>query len=277
MNKEMRTKTGGISRVHFERAVREPGFSMSAHHCHPYFELYYVERGTCRLMVGDAMYDLNDGDFMLIPPQALHFTRYLHSACKRVDIYFRGEDVCGAALSALPEGRAFFSQTRVIHVPEPHQGQISALFSRMATEERIADEHSGSMLLLQLQELFLLCNRVCTFSMDIPADIDTADRQVVLAARFISKNYMQPLTTSDIAAAAGFSPNYLCRKFRETLGIGIHEYLVFTRLQHAAAELVSTNDTVTQIALRCGFSNSNYFKDAFKKKYGVTPRQYRKE
>ena len=56
----------------------------------------------------------------------------------------------------------------------------------------------------------------------------------------------------------------------------MHEYLTFIRLQRAALELVSTDHTVTEIAFRCGFSDGNYFKDAFKKKYGVTPREYRK-
>jgi len=37
-----------------------------------------------------------------------------------------------------------------------------------------------------------------------------------------------------------------------------------------------SSDSITTIALRCGFSDSNYFKDSFKKKYGVTPRTYRK-
>lgn len=79
-----------------------------------------------------------------------------------------------------------------------------------------------------------------------------------------------------MAAAVGFSPNYLSRRFRQATGIGLHEYIVFIRLHHAARQLVSTDDSVTDIALRCGFSDSNYFKDAFKKKYGVTPRAYRK-
>ena len=58
--------------------------------------------------------------------------------------------------------------------------------------------------------------------------------------------------------------------------LGVHEYLMFVRLQHAALDLVSTGDSITEIALRSGFSDSNYFKDAFKKKYGVTPSAYRK-
>ena len=87
---------------------------------------------------------------------------------------------------------------------------------------------------------------------------------------------MNPITTADVARAVGFSPNYLTRRFREAAGIGLHEYIVFVRLHHAAQELLSTADSITDIALRCGFSDSNYFKDSFKKKYGVTPRNYRK-
>ena len=66
------------------------------------------------------------------------------------------------------------------------------------------------------------------------------------------------------------------QKFREAAGVSVHEYLVFIRLQRAALELMTTDDSVTDIALRCGFSGGNYFKDAFKKKYGVTPSEYRK-
>ena len=55
----------------------------------------------------------------------------------------------------------------------------------------------------------------------------------------------------------------------------MHEYLVFVRLRSAALELVSTDHSITNIATHCGFSDSNYFKDAFKKKYGVSPREYR--
>jgi AraC-like DNA-binding protein len=41
-------------------------------------------------------------------------------------------------------------------------------------------------------------------------------------------------------------------------------------------ELLNTDHTVTEVAMNSGFSDSNYFKDAFKKMYGVSPRAYRK-
>ena len=58
--------------------------------------------------------------------------------------------------------------------------------------------------------------------------------------------------------------------------MGVHEYLSFLRLQQAAVDLAETSDSITDVAIRCGFSDSNYFKDCFKRRYGVSPRAYRK-
>ena len=147
----------------------------------------------------------------------------------------------------------------------------------MVQENGRADRYTAPMLGAMLQELLLACCRVCTVLQDVPDQIHTTDREIVRAARFITEHYAEPITAADIAAAAGFSPNYLSRKFREAAGFGVHEYLTFIRLRNAAHELTATGDSITDIALRSGFSNSNYFKDAFKKQYGCTPRDYRRK
>ena len=96
------------------------------------------------------------------------------------------------------------------------------------------------MLGAMLQELLLACCRVCAILQDVPEQIHTTDREIVRAARFITEHYAEPITAADIAAAAGFSPNYLSRKFREAAGFGVHEYLTFIRLRNAAHELTAT-------------------------------------
>ena len=91
------------------------------------------------------------------------------------------------------------------------------------------------------------------------------------------KNYNQKISLNAIAEASGFSPNYLSRKFKEETGIGVHEYLTFIRLNKAAIELAHTDHTITEVALNNGFSDANYFKDAFHKSFGLSPREYRKQ
>ncbi|MBR6840095.1 MAG: AraC family transcriptional regulator [Oscillospiraceae bacterium] len=276
MKNEIRTVSGEITRVHVDRKTREAGCVMRGHHYHPYYELAYIEHGSCRFFIEDTMFDLHDGDFLLIPPHVFHFTRYLFGSCLRCGIYFRAGDLESELISHFPDGADFLSQVRIFQVPTDARREIGRIIMRMAAEDRGFDERSPLMLRLQLQELLLLCSRVCLLLTETPASIHTTDRQVLLAARYINEHFRQQISAADIAAAAGFSPNYLSRKFREAAGIGVHDYLVFIRLRSAAYELISTDDSVTDIALRNGFSDSNYFKDVFKKKYGMTPREYRK-
>lgn len=274
--KKLRLANQDITRIYAESVIREPGFVMASHHCHSYFELFYVERGACRFLIEDNMYALHGGDFIFIPPQVLHYTRYLFGTCKRIAIFFRKENVHPDALPLMPGGEDFFSQMHIFQVPELHQGDVNALLAKMVLEERIGDDRSDFLLSLMLSEVLVTCGRVCHFLQDAPADIHTTDRSILRAARFISDHYAYPITTADIATEAGLSPNYLTRKFREAAGLGLREYLIFTRLQHAALELVSTDAPITEIALRCGFSDGNYFKDVFKKNYGMAPRDYRR-
>ena len=265
--------TGG---VHAETRWREPGYTMALHHCHSCFELFYAESGACRFLIDDSIFDLHTGDFILVPPMSLHYTRYMFGQCKRTVILFQYEDVPEEIRQTMPTGEAFFRTAQVFQVPAAHRERISACLEQIAAEEKISDSRSELMRRIQLCGLMLLCSRVCIFLSNPPTDIHTTDPQIIKAAHYINEHYMNPMTTADVAQAVGFSPNYLSRKFRTAAGIGLHEYLVFVRLHHAALELISTHDSITTIALRCGFSDSNYFKDSFKKKYGVTPRDYRK-
>lgn len=261
--------------VSVESLLRPAGFVMASYHFHSYFELFYVEKGGCRFFLENEFHDLRAGDFILLPPQVLHYTRYMFGPCQRTALFFRRVHVEG--LPPLMDRPDFFDSPRIFQVSQVYREQIEALLGRMLTEERIGDSGSAPLLELRLRELFLLCARFCTLLDAAPRNIHTTDRQILQAARYMSEHFRENITADDIAAAAGFTPNYLSRKFRESAGIGVHQYLVFLRLQQARTELLSTPDSVTDVALRCGFSSSNYFKDAFQKQYGLTPRAYRKE
>ena len=65
------------------------------------------------------------------------------------------------------------------------------------------------------------------------------------------------------------------RYFKENMGTSFVDYLRDYRLTMAARLLLVSDDTVLSIAEEVGFDNLSYFNRAFKKKYGVTPREYR--
>lgn len=254
---------------------RDASFVMPGHHCHSCYELFFVMSGTCRFIIGENMVDLQAGDGIMITPYRLHFTRYLFDVCRRVAVFFREEDIDLRTRSrmSMPD---FFADIRIFRTPEEHREEMIQLYERITRESERKDSYREALLSIQLQELLMQISRFCEVVTEVPAELHSTDESLVAVAHFINEHYMDSISTADIASASGFSPNYLSRKFRQLAGVGLHEYLAFVRLQHAAAQLLETQDPVTQIALRCGFSSSNYFKDAFKKKYGITPRSYRK-
>lgn len=274
MARAERRATTKITCVYAESRLRTADDKMSEHHWHPYFELFYVQEGACGMMIENEMYDLHTGDFVLIPPQTFHYTRYYFGPCRRGAIFFRKEDVEEEVQSLLPEKELFLGRVRILQTPQQAQAQMDTLLRRMVQEDQLDDQRSSPILKAMLQEMLLRLSRECTLPI-VPDRIHTTEQEIVRAARFMAEHYTEPITSRDIAAAAGFSPNYLSRKFRKATGFGLHEYLAFLRLRHAAQQLAGTDLPITDIALQCGFSDSNYFKDAFKKNYGCTPREYR--
>ena len=99
----------GTDGVHAETHLRDSGFVMTGHHCHSCYELFYVHRGECRVLINERINDLHTGDFILIPPMMLHYTRYHNGECLRSVILFRREDVPDDVLSCMPGGGRFFS------------------------------------------------------------------------------------------------------------------------------------------------------------------------
>ena len=264
-----------IDRIYVDAEQRDGSYKMPSNHCHPYFEIYYLESGSCRFFIRDRMLDVHSGDLLLIPPQTLHYTRYLFGPCRRVDLFFRKTDLGADVIPVFPEQDRFFRHWQLMQIPDFFRDTVSALFSRMLGEVTLNDSRTQPLLRCRLQELLLLCSRIGLSSEILPSDIHTTDRSIVLAAEYMRENFREPLRTEDIAASAGLSPDYLTKKFRQATGTGVHEYLRFLRLQQAALELVETRDSVTDIALRCGFSGGNYFKDCFRAQYGCSPREYR--
>lgn len=271
----MRISDQAIHRIYIEQDTREPDFVMPTHHYHPYFELYYVNKGSCRFFISNEFHDLMEGDVMLIPLQELHYTRYQYGTCTRTAIYYRKEDLLPNGMDQLTDFDTLSQSFHILHVPENRQAEIEGILRHMLLDERAGDRTTKPALQIHLQELFLMLLRHAQETTHSPAVIHTGDAQILKAAQYISQHYAEPLTSADIARETGFSTNYFSSRFKEMTGIGVHEYLVFTRLRHAARLLSTTDRQIGEIALACGFESGNYFKDAFRKMYGMTPREYR--
>ena len=105
---------------------------------------------------------------------------------------------------------------------------------------------------------------------------DAAHGRMREVAAYLCEHAREQITLSEVAAHFAVSPSHLSRVFHQETGFGLREYLVHYRIRQACDLLLNSDLSVTQIADQCGFSDSNYFGDAFKKATGLSPREYRK-
>ena len=267
----MRVSDKNIDRVYISSQARSSTYKMVDNHYHYYYEIYYLKKGTCRFFTHENQYILHAGDFIILPPREVHFNRYVTS-CLRIDIYFRLEDLYQDGHMFMPHVLDKYVPSTVTHIPSGSRAVVEAIFDQMLAEEKINDERAYIMMPLLLKALFIDFDRVGVETSNSEAD---TDNEIVEVVHYIASHYSEPLTLEGLAERANLSPTYFSKKFHNTTGMGMKEYLTYIRLKNASMELLSTNHTMTEIALNSGFSNSNYFKDAFKKMYNVSPREYR--
>ena len=99
---------------------------------------------------------------------------------------------------------------------------------------------------------------------------------IATAQEYINQYYTDPnLNAQKIADAIAVSKRSLSKQFMTEMHTSIADFITNLRLQKAAMMLVSTERSIEEVAIQVGIDNSNYFYKLFKKKYGLTPREYK--
>jgi AraC-like DNA-binding protein len=109
-----------------------------------------------------------------------------------------------------------------------------------------------------------------------PARLTARDRRrAVETALWIDANSHREIELEDAAREAGVSPFHFLRMFSATLGVTPHQYLLRSRLRHAARRLVDDDAAVTDIAYDVGFADLSNFTRTFHRAAGVSPLKFR--
>ena len=97
------------------------------------------------------------------------------------------------------------------------------------------------------------------------------------AVNFMEHNYHRDITVEELAQVCGLNRSYFSKLFRDSMGCPPQEFLIRLRLSKAADQLKGTENTIGAIATQCGYPNQLHFTRAFHKRYGLSPREWRKE
>lgn len=150
---------------------------------------------------------------------------------------------------------------------------LDGYFQHMIRELQQDLPYCHQMAVSRLEELFFLLRREQEAT---APGRDPAEEPVRRMIHEINRTWREPLGLEDYAARAGLSKYHFARRFREATGMSPIRYRNRLRLRWAAERLEESDQPISALALEAGFESSQYFSDAFKRAYGLSPADYRR-
>ena len=267
----------------------KPGYVMSAAHIHSYYEIVLMTGGEDLFVCNNAeRYFLHEGDVLVIPPNIVH------SACVPKNSAY--ESNASITMKFSPQLLYPLSNTmsdihylintdhlshRCLYIKaEDERSEKFSSLIRAAYEERREESPCFELALRGylsvLYSLIVRCSPAETQNQESGKKISAKNIQLICdALSYIEANYRNPISIQQVADALGVTYAQLTYLFSKCFVKGFSEYLLDLRINRAQKYLLSSNRTVTDIAIDCGFDNASYFAKKFKSVTGMTPKEYR--
>jgi AraC-like DNA-binding protein len=100
--------------------------------------------------------------------------------------------------------------------------------------------------------------------------------QVRRVTEYIEENLSSSIRLQDLAGIARLSHSHFCRAFKGSLGQPAHAYVMSRRVQRAQGLMLSTGESLSQIAALCGMADQAHFCKLFRRLVGETPNAWRR-
>lgn len=234
-------------------------------------ELIFVKQGELDMWEGDQVFHLEAGQTLHLFPGRQHgSTKPMPLGLKFYWIYFEFEtrnstDTAGAAFAPTVK----IPQVAMFTQPE----RLERLFRSFLDDQEAGTLNPYAANLLTT----LMLVEVAQSAEERPVDADERSVVATWAHTFIRMNYDRPITTSQVAKALGYNPDYLGRIYRDVYGCTLTEAIHRRRISVACDCLLDSSMTIEQIAQKCGFSDPDYFRRLFRRHMQISPGDYRKE
>ncbi|MBO5879697.1 MAG: AraC family transcriptional regulator [Clostridia bacterium] len=248
-------------------------------HWHSGAEIIYVNRGEVKVMFGDTWHTLTAGSLVFIPPGRLHNTSCLDPNAEKTVIGF-SEKLFGTgrallSLSSEVDSHCIFSSLE--------DTEISNLISKfhLACAENSSPEFdlAARSLIIDIYARIMKywkksgINALDEFAYPMGK---SKNKLVSSVRKYVEEEFMNELSAAEAAKRFNVSYTTLAQAMRELDCGGFIKYVNRVRTENAKKLLATTDKSVTEIGLECGFSVTGYFIKIFRGFVGMTPKAYRR-
>ena len=235
-------------------------------HIHGCYEIYVNLSGDIAFLHGGTIYDIISGDVIFSRPGEVHCCIY-RSSCVHghICIWFETEE------GELADFIERLSIKPHVRLPEVQRGELLRLVRLLgdpSTDPILKNAYFCEM-------LSFLGNEGGETASTASLNEDASWQKVRKILTYIEEHYLQRLSSAELARTFFLSESTLNRLFKRHVGRSVSHLIEAKRLSHAE-QMLREDATVTEACFQSGFSECSRFIACFKKRFGMTPLQYKK-
>lgn len=273
-----------LNAVQLFRSVVESGKESSSIHAHSKIELSLILSGTGIYRTQECDYHVAPGDVYFFRPNESHYLTDINSCdvallSLHIAPYYLYTDsdrsLTSACMGLLSSNNGLESHRINDFGPKDQINMITSGINNIWLEMQNEESNFDICVKNYISIISICLSRILSSNRAEDSAARTSCQKIGAAIEYINQHFRENITLDIIAEQVGYSRSHFSAEFHKWMGMTTWNYISIKRIEEALILIKTTDLSILEIALACGFNNAANFGKTFKKYTNLTPSSFR--